>query len=437
MSDTFGYRLRRHRHAAGLTMERLAEASGVSARAISDMERERSTAPQRRTVRALADALALSGPERSEFLAAARAGPARRSTGSLTGCCALPRPAADFTGRGRELDRLTRAAGSVPGEAPVVAVSGTAGVGKTTLAVQAAHLLGDTCTGGRFFLDLRGLDARPMGPAEALARLLAAFGVRDGDLPAYEADRAGLYRELLRDRRALVVLDDVADEAQVRPLLPGPGRSLTVLTSRRLLAGLDNVHRLHLPHLAAEEAVVLLRRIVGDRCRAEESEAVFEVAELCGRLPLALRIAGNRLTSRPRWTAHHLAARLSDERWRLNQLVAGDLRVAAAFELSYARLSPPARLLFRRLSLLPGPDFDAPLAALLGPTGPDGVEDALDELVEGSLLQAGSDGRYRVHCLLRLFARERLIEEEPAAGDRTQRQSAAADPVPLSLVPVT
>ncbi|MEV4276439.1 helix-turn-helix domain-containing protein [Actinoplanes xinjiangensis] len=415
MSDTFGRRLREQRHTAGLTMEQLAERSGVSARAISDMERERSVAPQRRTVQALAEALALPAAEQPAFLAAARAGRARTTATVPAGCCALPRPIPDFTGRGRELAQLTRVANAAqpaPAVAPVVTVSGTAGTGKTTLAVQAAHLLGAAFTGGSLFVDLRGMDARPPGAAETLARLLSALGVRDDEIPDDGTDRAGMYRELLHHRRVLAVFDNVADESQVRPLLPGPGPSLTVITSRRLLAGLEGVHRLNLTQLPLEDATALLRRIIGDR----EPDATGEVAELCGRLPLALRIAGNRLMSRPQWTVRHLADRLSDERRRLDQLIAGDLRIAAAFSLSYTQLSPRARRLFRRLSLAPVADFDARLAGALDPVDPDAIEDALDELVESSLLQAHVDGRYRFHNLIRLFARERLAEEEPAAG---------------------
>ncbi|MEU8657221.1 helix-turn-helix domain-containing protein [Actinoplanes philippinensis] len=413
MSDTFGRRLREHRHTAGLTMEQLAERSGVSARAISDMERERSVAPQRRTVQALADALELPEADQPAFLAAARAGRPKATAAVPAGCCALPRPIPDFTGRGRELAQLRRVAAAAqpaPVVAPVMTVSGTAGVGKTTLAVQAAHLLGTEFTGGTLFVDLRGMDARPAGAAETLARLLSAFGVGDTEIPADETDRAGLYRDLLQHRRILVVLDNVADEAQVRPLLPGPGPSLTFVTSRRLLAGLEGVHRLNLTQLPAGDAATLLRRIIGDR----EPEAISEVVELCGRLPLALRIAGNRLMSRPHWTVRHLADRLSGEHRRLDQLIAGDLRIAAAFSLSYTQLSPQARRLFRRLSLAPGGDFDASLARALDPADPEGIEDALDELVELSLLQAHVDGRYRFHNLIRLFARERLAEEEAA-----------------------
>ncbi|WP_433825945.1 helix-turn-helix domain-containing protein [Actinoplanes sp. CA-015351] len=418
MSDTFGRRLREHRHTAGLTMEQLAERSGVSARAISDMERERSVAPQRRTVQALAEALALPETEQPAFLAAARAGRPKVTAAVPPGCCALPRPVPDFTGRVRELAQLTQvanSAGPAPAVAPVVTVSGTAGAGKTTLAVQAAHLLGTAFPGGTLFIDLRGMDTRPAPATEALARLLSALGVRDDEIPAAEMDRAGMYRESLLHRQVLVVFDNVADESQVRPLLPGPGPSLTVITSRRLLAGLEGVHRLNLPQLPADDAATLLRRIIGDR----EPDAVDEVSELCGRLPLALRIAGNRLMSRPRWTVRHLADRLTSERRRLDQLIAGDLRIAAAFNLSYAQLSPQARRLFRRLSLAPGSDFDARIAASLDPADPDGIEDALDELVELSLLQAHVDGRYRFHNLIRLFARERLAEEEPAGGRRS------------------
>ncbi|BBH67938.1 hypothetical protein ACTI_46230 [Actinoplanes sp. OR16] len=401
-------------------MEQLSERSGVSARAISDMERERSVAPQRRTVQALAEALELPETDQPAFLAAARAGRPRPTATVPAGCCALPRPVPDFTGRDRELARLTQvatSAGPAPAAAPVVTVSGAAGTGKTTLAVQAAHLLSTGFPGGTLFLDLRGMDARPAGAPETLARLLSAFGVRDEEIPADGTDRAGMYRELLHHRRVLVVLDNVADESQVRPLLPGPGPSLTVITSRRLLAGLEGVHRLNLAQLPAGDATALLRRIIGDR----EPGAVDEVSELCGRLPLALRIAGNRLMSRPHWTVRHLADRLSDERRRLDQLIAGDLRIAAAFSLSYTQLSPQARRLFRRLSPAPVADFDASLAASLDPADPESIEDALDELVELSLLQAHVDGRYRFHNLIRLFARERLIEEEPAAG----RDSAA------------
>jgi transcriptional regulator with XRE-family HTH domain len=242
----FGALLRGRRQSAGLTLEELAEASGVSARAISDMERGRSRAPQRRTVQALANALALSGEDQDVFLAAARAGRQPEVSG---GQCALPRPVPDFSGRVAELSWLTRVAETpvaAEGAAPVLMVSGPAGLGKTTLAVQAAHLWRDQFADGVFFVDLRGMDASPLEPAEALMRLLTALGISAAGLPPDEADSAGLYRKLLGERRSLVVLDNAAGEAQVRPLLPGVGQSVTLVTSRRSLAGLEGVHRLNL-----------------------------------------------------------------------------------------------------------------------------------------------------------------------------------------------
>jgi transcriptional regulator with XRE-family HTH domain len=423
MSDSFGALLRRHRHAVELTMEELAEASGVSARAISDMERARSRTPQRRTVQALADALALAETDQAAFFAAAK-GRRRPVSPAPAGCCALPRPVPDFTGRDEELHCLARIAASAEPTAviaPVVTVSGAAGLGKTTLVVQAAHLLDERFPGGTFFVDLRGMDPRPLNPDEVVGRLLTAFGVGGDAMPPHVEDRYGLYRDLLRHRRALIVLDNAADEAQVRPLLPGGGPALTVITSRRLLAGLEGVHRHHLAQLSAQEAVTLLRHIIRDREPGPEPGVIEEIAELCGRLPLALRIAGNRLLSRPEWTARHLAGRLADESRRLDQLIAGDLRIGVAFNLSYTQLSPTARRLFRRLSLIPGADFNAALAGVVGSMGAQETEDALDELVEVSLLDPAPDGRYLCHDLLRLFARERLCAEEPAEEHEAAR----------------
>jgi transcriptional regulator with XRE-family HTH domain/tetratricopeptide (TPR) repeat protein len=420
----FGPLLRAHRRIARLTLEELAEASGVSVRGISDMERGRSSGPQRRTVVALADALRLPAADRAELLGAAKAGrPGAAGAPAAAGRCELPRSVTDFTGRGAELDELTALLGSPTGAgaSTVALVSGPAGLGKTTLAVHAAHTLGRQFPDGTFYLDLRGMDPEPLPSATALTRLACALGTPEAAVPPDPQDRAGHYRTLLQRKRALVVLDDAADEAQVRPLLPAGGRSLTLVTSRRLLAGLEGVRRLHLGSLSPAEATGLLRAILGPAVAASDAE-VEEVARLCGHLPLALRIAGNRLLSRPGWTARDLAGLLRREEHRLDQLVAGDLRVAAAFGLSYGQLSGPARQVFRRLALVPGADFAGPLAAVLAGTGPAGAEDALDELVELGLLETAPGGRYRFHDLVRLFARERLAAEEPPAD-----RDAAAD----------
>ena len=421
----FGEVLRRYRRAAELTIEDLSAASGVSVRAIGDMERGRSRGPQRRTVAALADALRLEPDDRRVLEGAAQAG-RPRAAAPAPGGCEPPRGTGDFTGRHAELARLTRLADEAAGDGPsvVATVSGGPGIGKTALVVHAAELLADRFPDGRFFVDLRGMDAVPTAPGAALTRLLRAFGVADGRIPQDEEERAGLYRAELRDRRSLIVLDNVTDEAQVRPLLPGGGRSLVLVTSRRSLAGLEGVHQLPVAGMPPEDSVTMLRRILGgggdgDHGRDDDLDAV---ARLCGHLPLAMRIAGNRLLTRPGWTAGQLAGRLADEERRLDLLAAGDLHVAAAFALSYRHLSERAAALFRRLSLVPGPDFGVEIGAVLMGAAPEEAEDALEELVELGLLQAPYVARYRLHDLVRLFARARLAEEEPEDVRRAQRR---------------
>ncbi|MEV0585506.1 tetratricopeptide repeat protein [Nonomuraea sp. NPDC050310] len=404
--------LRQHRRAARLTLEQLAEASGVSARTLSDMERGRSKGPQHRTVVALADALGLAGAEREQLVELAREGRLRDHWNRPTGLCELPRTVDDFTGRAAELawtGEVMRAEG-----AGVGLVTGSAGLGKSTLTIRAAHELRPDFPGGVFFLDLFGMSPDPLPVDEALGLLLRALGVADQQVPTDLAGRASLYRSLLRDRRVLVVLDNAASEEQVRPLLPG-GEGRALVTSRRLLAGLEGVRRLNLGPLAQLEATQLLAGILKDRGAPDEEPALWQLAELCGGLPLALRIAGNRLASRPGWNAADFAARLTDEERRLDQLSAGDLKIATAFGLSYDQLADSTRRIFRRLALVPGRDFDAALSSVAGGTSIAGAWDALDELVDLGLLQDGASGRYRFHDLVLLFARDRVRAEESAA----------------------
>ncbi|NRQ33793.1 helix-turn-helix domain-containing protein [Nonomuraea sp. NN258] len=409
--------LRRHRHAARLTLEQLAEASGVSARTLSDMERGRSRGPQHRTVTALADALGLAGAEREQLVGLAREGRLRDHWTRPSGLCELPRSVDDFTGRAAELTWLGELlrGGGAPGAAGVGLITGAAGLGKTTLTVRAAHALREDFPGGAFFLDLFGMSAQPLPADEALGLLLRALGSTDQQIPGDVGGRASLYRSLLRDRRVLIVLDNAASEEQVRPLLPGDGTGRALVTSRRLLAGLEGVRRLSLGPLPAPEATELLAGILKDRGGSDDGSALRQLARMCGGLPLALRIAGNRLASRPGWNAADLAARLTNEERRLDQLSAGDLKIATAFGLSYDQLADSTRRVFRRLALVPGRDFDAALAAVAGGTPVEGAWDALDELVDLGLLQDGTSGRYRFHDLVRLFSRDRLREEETAA----------------------
>ncbi|WP_051761840.1 ATP-binding protein [Microbispora rosea] len=414
---SFAEVLRRHRHAARLTLEQLAEASGVSARSLSNMERGRSRGPQHRTVTALADALALDESARKQLVELARDGRLRDHWTRPTGLCALPRSVGDFTGRAAELawtNELVHA-GASPGAAGIGLITGPAGLGKTTFAVRAAHTLRADFPDGVFFLDLFGMSSQPVAAGEALALLLRAFGVADHEVPKDVPDRASLYRSLLEGKRVLVVLDNAASEEQIRPLLPGGSHGRVLITSRRLLAGLEGVRRLSLGPLPLAEATELLTGILGDRSASDGEPALTQLAQLCGGLPLALRIIGNRLVSRPGWSAAELAARLANEERRLEQLSAGDLKIANAFGMSYEQLATSARRVFRWLALVPGRDFDAALAAVAGGISAEDAWDALDELVDLGLLQDGASGRYRFHDLVRLFARDRLQAEDTAA----------------------
>ncbi|MGW4161549.1 NB-ARC domain-containing protein [Streptomyces sp. NPDC004788] len=421
---SFGAVLRGLRRRGCLTMEELAEASGVSVRAIGDMERGRSLVPQRRTVVALAEGLGLTDDEREALLSTARAARPTRAV-AVAGTVVPPRSVGDFTGREPELALLREAAERTlaGGEVSVWVVSGPPGCGKTTLALKAAADLAERFPDGCFVVDLHGVDG-PVDTGEALVKLLKALGVSDRRLAQEDQQgRAGLLRALLSDRLCLVVLDNARDEGQVRALLPAGGRSLVLVTSRRPLTGLEDVDRLALSEMAQDEAVDLLRRILGEERADAEAEAVAQVAELCGRLPLALRVAGNWLTVRSGWTVDHLVRRLADEERRLGALAAGDVRVEAAIELSYRQLTGQAARMLRLLSLVPGPDMTAAYGAVLTATSVFKAEDVMEELVEAGLLQATFTGRYQLHDLLRLFARARLSsEEEPgereAADDR-------------------
>ncbi|MEU7508654.1 helix-turn-helix domain-containing protein [Streptomyces lavendulae] len=409
--------LRGHRHAARMTLERLAELSGVSARALSDMERGRSRGPQHGTVAALADALSLEGDVRERFVGLARDGRLRGHRERPGSPCELPCSVTDFTGRTAERVWLSRLVyeESAPGTGVVGLITGTAGLGKTALAVRAAHAVRPSFPDGVLFLDLCGMSRQPLSAGDALRSLLRALGVAERQIPDGVPGRASLYRSLLRDRRALVVLDNATSEEQVRALMPGGGASRVLITTRRLLAGLEGVRRLALGPLSLPESAQLLSGILGGGAVSDRQPALTRLAELCGGLPLALRIIGNRLLSRPGWDADELAARLANEGCRLDQFTAGDLKIAHAFGMSYAQLSDSSRRMFRRLAGLPGQDFDADLAAVAAGVSVEDAWAALDDLVDLGLLHDGAAGRFRFHDLVRLFARDRLHREEPLA----------------------
>ncbi|MCQ9129827.1 ATP-binding protein [Streptomyces hilarionis] len=437
----FGQRLRDLRTRAGYSQEALSQAAGVSVRALADMERGRTRGPQRLTVQALAEALTLDDAEAASLEKSAAAGrPRPRATTHPTGsgALALPRDVRDFTARGPALARLLELARQAgPDPAAVTVVTGQPGLGKTAFAVHAAHRLAPHFPDGRFALDLHGMDPEPTTPRDALARLLSAVGVADAAIPPGADDRAGLWRSLARERRLLLLLDNAADESQVAPLLPGTGPSLTIVTSRHALAGLESVHRTDLALLRREEAVELLTRIVGpDRVRAE-AQAARDLADLCGHLPLAVRIAGQRLLSRPHERLAKLVARLAAENRRLDGLQAGNLQVRAAFALSYRQLAPDSRTLLRRAALAAGGEFGPETAALLAGLTHDEASACAEELTDAGLLQSDPDAeRYHFHDLLRLYAAEQVESEDgpdvrDAVLDRTadwmlRRATAAA-----------
>ncbi|WP_439656653.1 ATP-binding protein [Lentzea sp. HUAS TT2] len=426
MSTTaFGDFLRFYRSRVPLTQEELAERTGLSTRAISDMERGRTLSPQFRTVQLLVGGLGLAREEAAEFAALARAsrvaGVEERPDAQVVApSCSLPPVLIELTGREDERDLLEGFAADATSSfrLQIAVVHGTPGAGKTALAVDAGHRLGARFPDGCVFLDLRGTDPEPLTPDKAAHRLLRSFGVDERQIPADPDDKLSLYRSQLRDRTVLLVLDNAANEAQVRPLLGSSPGTLVLLTSRRTLTGLDARHRLALELLPLDRSVELLRAVTGSSRLDVEPEAAQRVAELCGGLPLALLIAGNRLTSRPQWTISHLAEQLEDEERRLSVLRAGDLQVRAAFEISYHQLSPGAATLFRRLALLPTRDTSTALAAVLT----DDAEEALEELADASLLGISeTPGRYTRHDLLHVFAAERLeLDDDPAAVEQAR-----------------
>lgn len=336
----------------------------------------------------------------------------------------LPPPVAELVGRNHDLAAARRYleahSRARPGQmARLVTFTGVAGAGKTALALRLAHALGDRFPDGRLFFDLAAAGTQPRRPVEILAALLRALGVDGLAMPAALDERTALYRALLAHRRVLVVLDDAAGAEQVRPLLPsGPG-SAAVITSRAPLRGLPEAHGARLGALDTAQAVQLLAAAAGPARVAAEPAAAGTCVDLCGRLPLALRIAGAGMAVLPRRPPRWFAARLAEERRRLEGLGLGDAEVRASLALGYRGLAESDRTAFRLLGLLETPDFAAWLAAGLLSVPVGTAEELLERLVQAHLLEPrGEDGagqaRYGFHGLLRVLARELPgVEEGP------------------------
>ena len=333
---------------------------------------------------------------------------------------ALPRDTAAFTGRHAELAALmgvlAAAGGGVVG---IHAVNGMAGIGKTTFAVHAAHRLAGAFPDGQFFLPLHAhtRGQRPVDPADALASLLLTAGVPAARIPRGLQARAGRWRDQVAGRNILLLLDDAAGHGQVRPLLPGTEGSLVLVTSRQRLTALQDAAVISLGALPPDQAATLLVRLAGRAGIRAGDPAVAEITRLSGYLPLAIGMLASQLRHHRAWTAGQLADGLAHARDRLALTTAGDLPVAAAFALAYADLTAGQQRLFRRLGLVPGPDFDAHAAAALDGTSVDQARRGLGELSDQHLLTEPAAGRYRLHDLLREHARTLAAADDPADRD--------------------
>jgi tetratricopeptide (TPR) repeat protein/DNA-binding SARP family transcriptional activator len=311
---------------------------------------------------------------------------------------------------------------SPPGAGVICVVYGMAGVGKTTLAVRAAHQLAQWFPDGQLFLDLHGYTANTpwVRPAEALGRLLRSLGVAGDAIPQHLDDRAALFRDRLATRRMLILLDNAYSADQVRPLLPAAAGCLVLVTSRRRLTALDDAHPLSLETLPAADAVTLFSRVAGAGRVSGQHAVVERIAELCGGLPMAIRIAAARLRNRPAWQPRYLAERLSDAPdppWELDD---GERSIAAAFTLSYRELTGGQQRTFRLLSLVPGPDVDAYAAAALLEASAGHAERLLQDMLDAHLLGQQAEDRYRFHDLMRIFAAKLAAAED----QRADRQAA-------------
>ncbi|WP_084964882.1 ATP-binding protein [Thermoactinospora rubra] len=458
---TLGTLLRAWRERALLTQEQLARKTGLNVRTIRRLESDALRRPRSASVQLLAEALGLEGAERAAMVAAAGGASTTPATGDraaprqdpgVPGWPPTPRqlPAdvVAFVGRARELSLIERVHGATAGT--VLVIDGMAGIGKTALAVHAAHRMAGHFPDGHLYVDLRGHDSgRSMAPADALGYLLRSLGVPAEWVPADEQEQAAAYRSLLADKRMVVVLDNARDVPQVEPLLPGSPGCLTIITSRATLAALDGATRLHLDVLSEPEALAMLAHLAGpDRVEAQP-EAAATVVRLCAMLPLAIRLAGARLAARSAWPIATLVERLADRTRRLDELRAGERAVRASFAVSYHALETSkdpvdreAARAFRLLGALEWAEMSVPVAASLLEVPQLRAREMLERLVDDRLLDLAAPGRYHTHDLLRLYARE-LADDEPEARRRAVRRRAlecyvaAAEKVNLLLNPLT
>jgi DNA-binding SARP family transcriptional activator len=384
----------------------------------------------------------------------------------------LPADVADFTGRSDQVKHLcdvlsSGSADDDPGMVRIALIAGSGGLGKTSLAVHAAHRVRASFLDGQLYVDLFGATPHPVPAADVLARFLRDLGVDGREIPVDEDERAARYRTVLAGRRMLIVLDNARDAAQVRPLLPGSASCAVLVTTRSRMPDLASTRLVDLNVLDDDEALALFTRVVGDERAAAEPEATAELLLACAGLPLAIRICAARLNTRSGWTIRAMANRLRHEHRRLDELRVGDMAVRASFQVSFASLPAGTRAdgiapadAFRLLGLWQGPSISSAAAAALFGTPEHLAEDALETLVDAHLLESTSLERYKFHDLLRVYSSERAVADlsgpdRDAAVGRFLRwymrtadaaaiavsphtynmplQSADADPAPLSF----
>jgi DNA-binding SARP family transcriptional activator len=335
----------------------------------------------------------------------------------------LPADVADFTGREDQVKHLCDLLASDgmdadPGAVRIALVAGSGGLGKTSLAVHAAHRVRGSFPDGQLYVDLLGATPQPLPPADVLARFLRDLGVDGRDIPADDDERAARYRTVLDGHRMLIVLDNARDAAQVRPLLPGTASSAVLITTRNRMPDLASTKLVDLNVLDDDEALTLFTRVVGDERASAEPEATAELLLACAGLPLAIRICAARLNTRSGWTIGAMARRLRDEHRRLDEMRAGDMAVRASFQVSFASL--PASVqpdgiapadAFRMLGLWQGPSISSAAAAALFGTPEYQAEDVLETLVDVHLLESTSSDRYKFHDLLRVYSSERAAAD--------------------------
>jgi transcriptional regulator with XRE-family HTH domain len=421
----FGSRLRACRRSSGLSQQELAEQSGLSIRAISKLECGQTQWPYPDSVGRLADALGLRDAERADFTAAAgrRLGqgpePARPRAGHIYIPRLLPAPSPAFTGRAGELETLSLMLGAPGGTTLVTAITGTAGAGKSALAVHWAHQVAEEFPNGQLFMNLRGFGpyGTPMTPPDAVRVLLDALQVRAERLPATAEAQLGLYRSLLARKRMLIVLDNARSAAQVRPLVPGSPTCRVIVTSRDQLPGLTAIEAarpLTVNALTSAEAQQLLAGRLGPARLAADRHATDQIISSCAGLPLALCIVAARAELRPDLPlariATDLAARPSLAAFTDMGDPAADVRTA--FSWSYRQLDSDAARTFRLAGLHPGLDLEPHAIAALTGTTPELAGRALDALARGSLIQAGRQERYTMNHLVRAYAAEQAAQHE-------------------------